>query len=182
MALPLWPFTGKWSFHISGSQLVNFPATFCTDLSESLLCKLREAAHLLPPQYLRPRPWSAENHLPAKAEPEWLKLDYWCEKMQQFRWEKLLSMFWKGFDQAAVPTFTINRRAAFGHSPPGFWAAPVCRILLPRVAWLTACDLGVLRYRRNAQFEMRQWTLLETISLVVTKPSFTPDIKWSSSA
>ena len=28
---------------------------------------------------------------PSKSRAEWLKLDHWCEKMQQFRWEKLLS-------------------------------------------------------------------------------------------
>ena len=41
--------------------------------------------------FLLPRLWLAENCLPEKVEPEWLKLDCWCEKMQQHRWEKLLS-------------------------------------------------------------------------------------------
>ena len=38
--------------------------------------------------FLLPPLWLAENRLPAKVEPQWLKLDCWSEKMQQFRWEK----------------------------------------------------------------------------------------------
>ena len=52
---------------------------------------LREATELLPPQLLPPRLWLAENRPPAKVEPELLKLYYWSEKMQFFRWEKLVS-------------------------------------------------------------------------------------------
>ena len=58
---------------------------FCADSSEPLLRTLRETAELLPPQFLLPRLWPAENGLPAKVEPQWLKLDCWSEKMQQFR-------------------------------------------------------------------------------------------------
>ena len=31
---PLASFTGRWTFHVSGSQLVHFPATFCADTNE----------------------------------------------------------------------------------------------------------------------------------------------------
>ena len=84
-------FTGKWTFLSTGAQLVHFPATFCPNSSEPLLRTLREAAELLPPQFLLPRAWLADGRLPAKVDPQWLKLDFWCEKMQQFRFEKLLS-------------------------------------------------------------------------------------------
>ena len=84
-------FTGKWTFLVTGAQLVHFPATFCADSSEPLLRTLRESAELLPPQFLLPRAWLAEGRLPTKVEPQWLKLDFWCEKMQQFRLERFLS-------------------------------------------------------------------------------------------
>ena len=84
-------FTAKLAFHVSGQQLVHFTATFCKEPTEPLLRMLGESVSLLPPQCLLPRVWLAEKRLPAKAEPDWLKLEYWCDKMQQFRLEKLLS-------------------------------------------------------------------------------------------
>ena len=56
---PLASFTGRWTFHVSGSQLVNFPVTFCADTNEPLLRTLLAAAELLPPQVLLPRVWLA---------------------------------------------------------------------------------------------------------------------------
>ena len=84
-------FTGKWAFQVSGSQLVHFPARFCADSSETLLRTLREAAELLPPQFLLPRLWLADNRLPTEVEPQLLKMEYWNEKMHQQRWERLFS-------------------------------------------------------------------------------------------
>ena len=76
-------FAGKKGFSRQWQRACPFPS--------NVLCRFKRAtaAHvagdLLPPQFLLPRLWPAENGLHAKVEPQWLKLDCWSEKMQQFR-------------------------------------------------------------------------------------------------
>ena len=84
-------FTGRWSFYDKGRELVHLPKPLLSEPPESLLRFLKDAVQALPAQFLLPRVWLAEKRLPAKVEADWLKLEYWCEKMHQFRWENLLS-------------------------------------------------------------------------------------------
>ena len=88
---PLAAFTGRWSFHDKGSQQVHLPKALISETPSSLLRFLNDAMQSLPAQFLLPGVWLAENRLPEKVEADWLKLDYWCEKMHQFRWENLVS-------------------------------------------------------------------------------------------
>ena len=88
---PLAAFTGRWSFYEKGHELVHLPKALFSEPPDSTLRFLREAVQGLPAQFLLPKVWLAEKRLPAKVEADWLKLDYWCEKMHQCRWENLLS-------------------------------------------------------------------------------------------
>ena len=78
---PLAAFTGRWSFHDQGYQLVHFPSALISEPPEALLPFLKDAVQTLPAQFLLPRVWLAEERLPAKMEADWLKLDYWREKI-----------------------------------------------------------------------------------------------------
>ena len=84
-------FTGRWSFQEQGFQVVHLPKALISDSRDSLLRFLHDATQGLPAQFLLPRAWLAEKRLPEKVDADWLKLDYWCEKMHQCRWENLLS-------------------------------------------------------------------------------------------
>ena len=97
---------------------VHFPATFCTESSQPLLRILSESVHLLPPQCLLPR--VSKQHFPAKVEPEWLKLVRLLVRKDAAVsvGEASLPVLRKGSGQAAVPTFTLDRRVAVGHSLP----------------------------------------------------------------
>ena len=88
---PLAAFTGRWSFHDKGSEQIHLPNALISEPPATLLRFLTDAVHTLPAQFLLPRVWLSDNRLPEKVEADWLKLDYWCEKMHQCRWESLLS-------------------------------------------------------------------------------------------
>ena len=84
-------FTGRWSFYDKGRELVHLPKPLLSEPPDSLLRFLKDAVQVLPAQFLLPRAWLAEKRLPERVEADWLKRDYWCEKMHQHRSEKLLS-------------------------------------------------------------------------------------------